>query len=147
MSLFSPCVCVWVCVCVSDSYQQSHVKPAYTQQGHSCSHLQFNITMQTSEGTELCMAPAHDDAGRCIIIVFVIHSHYSSFWNSLYTATVTSAWLPHELWIILMGQIPGQKAVRPSSPLCATSLIPYKFISSQNWQWGVLHNAKTRWQS
>lgn len=53
------------------------------------------------------------------------------------------------IWIMdhPKGQTLGQKAVRPRGPLCVTSLTPYKFTSSQIWQWAVLHNPTLRSQS
>lgn len=55
--------------------------------------------MLTSEGSELARFLLEDDVGRGIAFVFAIHTHLSSLWKSLYRAGVTSARLPHELWI------------------------------------------------
>lgn len=56
-----------------------------------------------------------DGAGRCITIVCAIHPHHLSLWNSLYRATVTSAWLPHELWIIPREKHWAKKLLGPAA--------------------------------
>lgn len=68
---------------------------------------------------------------RCIIIVFAIHSHHSSLWKPLCRAAVTSAWLPHELWMIPQGKHWAQKLLGPMAvyvwqPSLHTNSFPVK---------------------
>lgn len=81
--------------------------------------------MQTSEVGELFPVPA---GGCCSALphnVFAIHPHRPALLNSLHSDTVTSAWLPHELWIIPRGKHRAAKLVGHKELLCVTSLAPY----------------------
>lgn len=87
--------------------------------------------MQTSEVGELFLVPA---GGCCSALphnVFAIHPHWPALLNSLHSDTVTSAWLPHELWIIPRGKHWAAKLVGHKELLCVTSLAPYTSASRQ----------------
>lgn len=101
--------------------------------------------MQTSEGSE----PGSDAAARCITVcVCVPFTHTGpALLYSLYRATVTSAWLPHELWIIPRGKHWAKKLLGPVAlhvwlPLPHTNSLPFKPAL-----WVVLCNPELRLQS